>query len=177
MLVEDTVHGTVAEAPLINAALGITIRGAGLTRARGGMRGFWRRFVDHYRGLGGVLRVGCPVERVEGSAGDIPAGRRVAAPSRHVRLSPPFRPRPGGSARAAAGCRGSEALSASATPPRRAAPSSSSWVCRTTRSPTRRSRITSSCTTMTGRWGTATTCSSRSRRPATWRVRRPATEP
>ncbi len=41
MLVEDTVHSTLAEAPLINAALGITIRGAGLTRAAGGMRGFW----------------------------------------------------------------------------------------------------------------------------------------
>ena len=69
MLVEDTVHGTVAEAPLINAALGITIRGAGLTRSRGGMRGFWRRFVAHYRALGGVLRVGCPVERVDGHEG------------------------------------------------------------------------------------------------------------
>ena len=33
MLVEDTVHSTVDDAPLINAALGITIRGAGLTRA------------------------------------------------------------------------------------------------------------------------------------------------
>jgi C-3',4' desaturase CrtD len=69
MLVEDTVHGTVSQAPLINAALGITIRGAGLTRARGGMRGFWRRFLAHYRGQGGVLRVGCPVEQVEGSLG------------------------------------------------------------------------------------------------------------
>jgi C-3',4' desaturase CrtD len=70
MLVEDTVHSTVCEAPLINAALGITIRGAGLTRSPGGMRGFWRRIVSHYRGLGGVLRVGCRVERVEGFAGD-----------------------------------------------------------------------------------------------------------
>src|SRR5688572_31018798 len=39
MLVEDTVHGTVDRAPLINAALGVTIRGAGLTRHRGGMHG------------------------------------------------------------------------------------------------------------------------------------------
>jgi hypothetical protein len=43
MLVEDTVHSSVEEAPLINAALGVTIRGAGLTRHRGGMRcWFWR---------------------------------------------------------------------------------------------------------------------------------------
>src|SRR5262245_6778193 len=32
MLVEDTVHSTVEAAPLVNAALGITIRGAGLSR-------------------------------------------------------------------------------------------------------------------------------------------------
>ena len=29
------------------------------------MYGFWRRFVSHYRGLGGVLRFGCLVEKVE----------------------------------------------------------------------------------------------------------------
>ncbi|QXJ26070.1 FAD-dependent oxidoreductase [Actinomadura graeca] len=69
MLVEDTVHSTVDRAPLINAALGVTIRGAGLTRAHGGMRGFWRRFTDHYRGLGGQLRTGCQVERVLGRPG------------------------------------------------------------------------------------------------------------
>ncbi|WP_207946459.1 NAD(P)/FAD-dependent oxidoreductase [Actinomadura sp. 7K507] len=69
MLVEDTVHSTVDRAPLINAALGVTIRGAGLTRADGGMRGFWRRFVSHYRGIGGRLRAGCQVERVTGRAG------------------------------------------------------------------------------------------------------------
>ena len=69
MLVEDTVHATVNDAPLINAALGITIRGAGLTRPRGGMRGFWSRFSGHYRALGGVLRVGCPVERIDGNQG------------------------------------------------------------------------------------------------------------
>jgi C-3',4' desaturase CrtD len=65
MLLEDTVHARLDDAPLINGALGITIRGAGLTRARGGMFGFWRRFVAHYRALGGCLRVGCPVLRVE----------------------------------------------------------------------------------------------------------------
>jgi C-3',4' desaturase CrtD len=70
MLIEDTVHSTVEDAPLINAALGITIRGAGLTRARGGMSGFWRKFVAHYRALGGILKVGCAVEHVTGRAGD-----------------------------------------------------------------------------------------------------------
>ncbi|MGP4025390.1 phytoene desaturase family protein [Actinomadura sp. 3N407] len=69
MLVEDTVHSTVDRAPLINAALGVTIRGAGLTRADGGMRGFWRRFLAHYRGIGGQLHVGCHAERVTGRAG------------------------------------------------------------------------------------------------------------
>jgi C-3',4' desaturase CrtD len=70
MLVEDTVHSTVAAAPLVNAALGITIRGAGLTRARGGMRGFWQRFAAAYRALGGELRVGSAVEGIEGREGD-----------------------------------------------------------------------------------------------------------
>jgi C-3',4' desaturase CrtD len=70
MLVEDTTHSALDDAPLINAALGITIRGAGLTRARGGMLGFWRRFRAHYQEMGGVLRVGCEVERVEGRYGD-----------------------------------------------------------------------------------------------------------
>lgn len=70
MLVEDTTHSALDDAPLINAALGITIRGAGLTRARGGMWGFWRRFRAHYQELGGVLRVGCAVERIEGRHGD-----------------------------------------------------------------------------------------------------------
>jgi phytoene dehydrogenase-like protein len=70
MLVEDTTHSALEDAPLINAALGVTIRGAGLTRARGGMWGFWRRFRAHYQELGGVLRVGCAVERIEGRYGD-----------------------------------------------------------------------------------------------------------
>lgn len=69
MLIEDTVHSSVEQAPLINAALGITIRSAGLTRASGGMYGFWRNLVAHYRKLGGELRVGCRVEKIEGSKG------------------------------------------------------------------------------------------------------------
>jgi C-3',4' desaturase CrtD len=69
MLIEDTVHSTLDDAPLINAALGITIRGAGLSRHRGGMWGFWRRFAESYRRLGGDLHVGCRVENVSGQHG------------------------------------------------------------------------------------------------------------
>ncbi|WP_027345609.1 phytoene desaturase family protein [Hamadaea tsunoensis] len=69
MLVEDTVHSTVDRAPLINAALGVTIRGAGLTRATGGMHGFWRTLAGRYRSLGGVVLAGTRVSRVDGSAG------------------------------------------------------------------------------------------------------------
>lgn len=65
MLVEDTVHSTVDQAPLLNAALGITIRSAGLTRPRGGMRGFWELFVSNYRRLGGTLKVGWRVDRID----------------------------------------------------------------------------------------------------------------
>lgn len=66
MLVEDTVHATVDEAPAINAALGVTIRGAGLSRHDGGMHGFWRTLNQRYRELGGVLRTGTTVSRVDG---------------------------------------------------------------------------------------------------------------
>jgi phytoene dehydrogenase-like protein len=65
MLIEDTVHSTVDQAPLLNAALGVTIRGAGLTRAHGGMRGFWEAFVTQYKRLGGTVKVGCAVDRIE----------------------------------------------------------------------------------------------------------------
>jgi C-3',4' desaturase CrtD len=85
MLVEDTVHSTVDRAPLINAALGITIRGAGLTRHHGGMHGFWRTLVARYRELGGLVRTGTPVHRVrsgfeiETSRGVTRAGQVVLA--------------------------------------------------------------------------------------------------
>ena len=83
MLIEDTVHSDIDEAPLINAALGITIRGAGLTRATGGMWGFWRRFLAHYRQMGGEIHLACPVERVTGVPGayllETPRGRFSAA--------------------------------------------------------------------------------------------------
>jgi len=65
MLIEDTVNSTLEDAPLINAALGITIRGAGLRRAKGGMKGFWSKLVEHYKKIGGVLLVGKNVEKFE----------------------------------------------------------------------------------------------------------------
>lgn len=69
MLIEDTVHGRMDSAPLINGVLGTTIRGAGLTRATGGMYGFWQRFTAHYRALGGQLRVGTKVSAFHGGNG------------------------------------------------------------------------------------------------------------
>ena len=68
MLVEDTLHTTIEEAPLINAALGITIRGAALMRVRGGMRGFWNALVPCYNALGGTLKVGHSVQKIEQAA-------------------------------------------------------------------------------------------------------------
>ncbi len=69
MLIEDTVHSTLDQAPLINSALGITIRGAGLTRHAGGMYGFWKKFTAHYRAFGGEVMLACRVNRVSGMAG------------------------------------------------------------------------------------------------------------
>lgn len=90
MLLEDTVHAQIDNAPLINGALGITIRGAGLTRARGGMYGFWRRFAGRYRELGGELRVGCPVSGVTRTAGTYRVhSRRGVFAARHVISSLP----------------------------------------------------------------------------------------
>jgi phytoene dehydrogenase-like protein len=85
MLIEDTVHTTIDAAPLINAALGITIRGAGLTRATGGMRGFWNDFTSHYRAMGGDLYVGCRVSSIRGCEGEYSiATRRGCFSARQV---------------------------------------------------------------------------------------------
>lgn len=70
MLVEDTVHTRIEEAPLINAILGSTIRRAGIGRATGGMYGFWRAFEEHYLDLGGDLRTNHTVTKVTGDAGN-----------------------------------------------------------------------------------------------------------
>jgi len=76
MLLQDTVHSGVDEAPLINGALGVTIRGAGLTRARGGTYGFWRRVLARYAELGGRLELAARVDGVERS------GRRYVVQTR-----------------------------------------------------------------------------------------------
>jgi C-3',4' desaturase CrtD len=70
MLVEDTVHSTLENAPLLNSILGMDIRRAGLGRARGGMYGFWRAFEEHYVGIGGTVETGQRVTEVVGSAGN-----------------------------------------------------------------------------------------------------------
>ena len=69
VVTEDTVHADIDRAPLINAALGLTIRGAGLTRANGGMAGFWERFTQAYRERGGRLHTGCGVAQVTRDSG------------------------------------------------------------------------------------------------------------
>lgn len=69
MLVEDTVHATLDDAPLLNAVLGMTIRRTGLGRATGGMYGFWQSFVDQYTDVGGRVETGRTVTAVTGSNG------------------------------------------------------------------------------------------------------------
>lgn len=63
MLVEDTVHSTLDRAPFINAALGSTIRGAGLMRAQGGMRGLWDHLLPDYLAKGGKFKRGTTVKK------------------------------------------------------------------------------------------------------------------
>lgn len=69
MLVEDTVHSTLENAPLLNAALGISIRRTGLGRAEGGMYGFWSALRNHYEGMGGTIKTGQTVTHISGSEG------------------------------------------------------------------------------------------------------------
>jgi len=69
MLVEDTVHAPIEEAPLLNAVLGMTIRRTGLGRPKGGMYGFWDSFVDQYTDMGGRVETGRTVTAITGRAG------------------------------------------------------------------------------------------------------------
>lgn len=69
MLVEDTVHAPIEEAPLLNAVLGMTIRSTGLARPRGGMGGFWDDFVEQYTAIGGRVETARTVTEVTGTAG------------------------------------------------------------------------------------------------------------
>ncbi|NLV13608.1 FAD-dependent oxidoreductase [Haloarcula argentinensis] len=70
MLVEDTVHAALDDAPLLNAVLGMTIRRTGLGRATGGMYGFWQSFVDQYTDIGGRVETDRTVRSVTGTGGD-----------------------------------------------------------------------------------------------------------
>ncbi|GAA5163296.1 NAD(P)/FAD-dependent oxidoreductase [Viridibacterium curvum] len=105
MMVEDTVHAQLDTAPLINAALGINIRGAGLARARGGMHGFMRSLAARYVALGGRLRFrhGVSEVRREGAAYCVTANGRsfhtaqvvLAVPAQlAARLAPSLLSRP-----------------------------------------------------------------------------------
>ncbi|RQG89802.1 FAD-dependent oxidoreductase [Natrarchaeobius halalkaliphilus] len=69
MLVEDTVHSTLDNAPLLNSILGITIRRAGIGRATGGMYGFWGAFTEQYHTLGGTIKTGQTVTDITGTDG------------------------------------------------------------------------------------------------------------
>lgn len=66
MVVQDTVHGESATAPLVNASLGLSIRGA-IARPRGGMYGFWTAFEERAAALGVDLRRSTAVQGVRAS--------------------------------------------------------------------------------------------------------------
>ena len=66
MVVQDTVHADPAAAPLINASLGLSIRGA-IARPRGGMYGFWNAFEARASELGVKVHLATPVESVSRS--------------------------------------------------------------------------------------------------------------
>ncbi len=83
MLLEDTVHAGVDDAPLINGAMGMAIRGAGLTRFRGGARGLWVPLIRRFRALGGVLHLQRPALAVAREG----AGYRVDTPGGPLRAA------------------------------------------------------------------------------------------
>ncbi|MDQ2073246.1 phytoene desaturase family protein [Haloarcula sp. NS06] len=70
MLVEDTVHAALDDAPLLNAVLGMTIHRTGLGRATGGMYGFWQSFVDQYTDIGGRVETGRTVRSITRTGGN-----------------------------------------------------------------------------------------------------------
>ena len=63
MVVQDTVHSDPSVAPLINAALGMSIRGA-IARPFGGMYGFWNAFEARTTELGVTIHRGLPVQSI-----------------------------------------------------------------------------------------------------------------
>lgn len=70
MVVQDTVHGELATAPLANASLGLSIRAA-LARPRGGMHGFWCAFEQR------ALQLGVSIHRSTAVTGVLPSNRRT----------------------------------------------------------------------------------------------------
>lgn len=71
MLCEDTLHArTIDDAPLINAALGTSIR-TRISRPVGGFRAFWKALEDRYTALGGTIRLKTKVTKVQGQRGSL----------------------------------------------------------------------------------------------------------
>ncbi|MDP1662836.1 MAG: NAD(P)/FAD-dependent oxidoreductase, partial [Phycisphaerales bacterium] len=68
MVVEDTVHGQVDTAPLVNASLGVAIRGA-ISRPLGGMYGLWTAIERRAFELGVGLHRSTSVERITVASG------------------------------------------------------------------------------------------------------------
>ncbi len=63
MVVQDTVHSDPSVAPLVNAALGLSIRGA-IARPLGGMFGFWNAFEARAAELNVTIHRSTPVQSV-----------------------------------------------------------------------------------------------------------------
>ena len=57
-LIEDTMHSNIRDASFVNAALGTSIRGAGLMRLKGGMKSLWLSLEEKYDSIGGTLKKG-----------------------------------------------------------------------------------------------------------------------
>lgn len=66
MIAQDTVHNDPSVAPLVNASLGVSIRGA-IARPKGGMFGFWAEFEKRAVELGVDIRHSAAVESVRPS--------------------------------------------------------------------------------------------------------------
>lgn len=76
MVVQDTVHSDPAVAPLINACLGLSIRGA-IARPRGGMFGFWSAFERRCADVGVTIRRSTAVASIVPSRRGEPGRFRV----------------------------------------------------------------------------------------------------
>ncbi len=63
-MIEDTIHSNIKDAPFINAALGTSIRGAGVMRLEGGMKSLWLTLENKYFSIGGILKKGNKVSEI-----------------------------------------------------------------------------------------------------------------